>query len=129
MATKVSRKLLSNYIEENSGKSGLSREIAALLIDAGQTSELDSLMRDVNRLRSEKSGVVEVNAISAFPISDEVRREIENVARRIYPSLTELVVHEKLDKSVIGGVNLTFADSNLDLTLKRKLQKLRDAAA
>ncbi len=128
MAVKISRKALAKYLVENSTSDTLASEVAALLIDSNQTAELDSLMRDLNAMRSQVLGIVEVTARSAFSLDQQAKNEIEQLARKLFPSFKELIIHEEHDKTVIGGVNLNFPGMNVDLTLRRKLNKLKELA-
>jgi len=85
-------------------------------------------MRDLNLIRAESTGVVEVTARCAFPINDQVRKDISDLAKKLYPAFSELILHEVHDDSVIGGVNLDFPGLNVDLTLRRRLNKLKELA-
>lgn len=126
---KISRTNLANYVAEHIDENNLAEKIAAFLIENNKTSELGSIMRDVTDLRSSKLGVVELTARSAFPLSAVSKYEIETVVKNNFKDVRQIIIHEVADKSVIGGVNLDFANANLDLTVRNKLNKLREAVA
>jgi len=102
----------------------LSRELAAYLISEGRVRELDSLLRDVQADWAE-AGYVEVLAHSAYPLSSEVKREIERQMKQLYPTAKQIMVTEVTDPSVIGGVQLRLADKQLDLSIEAKLNKFK----
>jgi len=128
MATKISRKALATYLAENIGREGIAEEVATLLVESNQVADLESLMRDLNTVRSEKHGVVEVTARSAYPLDSQSKEDIESLARKLFPAFTQLIIQEVRDETVIGGVDLNFPGLNLDLTLRRKLNKLKELA-
>lgn len=128
MSKRFSRTALADYIASSSdAEDQLARETAAFLIDNGATNELSSLMRDAMEIRAQNSGVVELTASSAFPITSEIEDQIKNVGRKLYPGASRFVIHRHIDKEVIGGVRLQFANASLDLTIESKLHKLRKA--
>lgn len=106
----------------------LSREIAAYLLQEGRTGELNSLMRDVIELRAEQ-GNIEAIATSAFPLSIESRAEIEAVVQELYPSAKSIIVSETHDDHVIGGTKLIIANRQLDVSIRTKLNHLKQLTA
>lgn len=106
----------------------LSREIAAYLLEENRVSELDSLLRDVIAYRSAE-GIVEITAISAHELSDAMRRDIEKLVREQFPSVKQIVINQRIDKSTVGGVRLELVDRQLDLTVCSKLNRLKQVAA
>src|SRR5690349_1656850 len=81
----------------------LAQEIAAMLLVEGRVDDLDSLMRDVQAIWAEH-GFVEVLAHSAHPLTAEVKAEIAEHAKTLYPKAEKIVVTEVADPSVVGGV-------------------------
>lgn len=127
---KFSRKDLAQYIAENlDNNDALAEKIAGFLIDHGKVSELGSIMRDVIDVRAQVLGVVELTATSAFPLDNTAKNQIENLVKERFSGVSEIIIHEKIDKTLLGGVDLDFANANLDLTIRAKLNKLRSAVA
>jgi len=106
----------------------LSAEIAAYLLEARRTGELDSLLRDIMQYRAEH-GIVEVNAISVFALSEKVRKDIEATIRGLNPDAKKVVVTETRDESVVGGVRLELANQQLDLSIRSKLNRFKQLTA
>lgn len=123
-----SRTRLAHYIAEQTLNGAdtqqLSREIAAYLLDEGDAGELDSLLRDVQAAWAEQ-GHVEVLAASAHPLTDEVKTDITRQVQTLYPAAKTVVVTEVHDPSVIGGVRLSLAHQQLDLSVEAKLNKFK----
>lgn len=131
--TKFSRTKLAAYVADQLKKGvsadDISEHVAAYLISNGKTAEVNSLMRDVMEARAEKDGVIEVVATSAFPLSDAQKQDIERATKQQYPSAREVIIHHNLDKSLVGGINLSLPHSQLDLSIRTKLNRLRAAVA
>lgn len=109
---------VAGLIEKN--QPNLAKSLAVYLVQEGRTKELESLLRDVSRLRYERQGVLEIDATAAHPLNNEVRAEI----KRLLPAKSH-VLHETIERNVIGGVLLETADQQLDLTVTRRLRQLK----
>lgn len=125
---KLTRTRLAALIAERAGSGlsakQLSREIAAYLLSEGRTSELDSILRDLMQYRADH-GIVEAIGVSAHPLSEQVRQDIAAVARELFPQAQQIIVSEEHDDSVIGGVRVEFANQQLDLSVRAKLNQFR----
>lgn len=106
----------------------LAREIAAYLLDENRTGELDSLLRDVIEMRAER-GIVEITAVSAHELSAVVRSDIERQVRDQYPDAKDIIINERIDPTMVGGVRLELIDRQLDLTVRSKLNHFKALTA
>jgi F0F1-type ATP synthase delta subunit len=100
------------------------REIAAYLLAEGRTGELNSLLRDVQAAWASK-GYVEVLARSAHPLTADTKAEIAAQVQKLYPADAKVVVTEVADPSVVGGVQISVANRQLDLSVEAKLNKFK----
>ena len=128
MSRHYSRMKLAEYLVK-SGKptDKLAEEVAAFLIETDNTDDLESLMRDVSLLRIKSHGIVELKAISAYPLDADTKSQIKSLVKNNYQDVREIIIHEEIDKDLIGGVKLQFANASLDLTIRSKLNKLKQA--
>lgn len=115
---------IADRIDTTKSVKELSREVAAYLMATRRTSELNSVMRDVMQLRSER-GIVEVAAATAFPLTQAVHADIEQNIRTHFPAAKTVIVSENHDESVVGGVRLELANQQLDLTVRAKLNRFK----
>lgn len=106
----------------------LSREIAAYLLDENRVGELDSLMRDLVAYRASE-GIVEINTVSAHELTSTTRKDIEQTVRRQFPKAKRIIVNERVDAELLGGVRLELVDRQLDLTLRNKLNRFKELTA
>lgn len=100
------------------------KEVAAYLIAERRVSELASILRDIMQYRADH-GIVEVLASSAHPLTAEIRQDIEAQTRQIYPSARQVVITHQADQTVVGGVRLEYANQQLDLSIRNKLNRFK----
>jgi F0F1-type ATP synthase delta subunit len=106
----------------------LSAEVAAYLLTERRTGELDSLIRDIMQYRADH-GIVEVVAVTAHPLTPAVQVDIQREIKLLYPGATQVIVTERPDVTVIGGVRLDLANQQLDLSVRNKLNRLKQLTA
>ncbi len=120
---KLTRKQLAETItrliqEENTEH--LAAEVAEYLVQEHRTNELNSLMRDVAKIRAERYGVMEATATTAYALNAELKREIAN-----FLNADNLILNEQQDPKVVGGVQLEALDLQLDATVHDRLRTLK----
>ncbi|GEM_PF-273684 len=122
IAAAIARRSLSTH--SVSAAKDLGDEIAAYLLAERRTGDLESLLRDIIQYRADH-GIVEVIAVSAFALSDKVRADITAEVRKLQPDAKEIIISHRLDSSVVSGVRLEFANQQLDMSARSKLNKLK----
>lgn len=103
----------------------LAKKIAAYLVENGKTSELNSLSRDIMQVRKSRNHIVELTAISSHKLSEDQIEEIKKTVLKISPNAKKIIINKRVDRSVVGGVRLEFANHLLDLSVSAKLNKLK----
>jgi F0F1-type ATP synthase delta subunit len=76
-----------------------------------------------------EQGYVEVLARTAHALSDAEKAEIKEQVGALYPAAKQVVVTEVSDPEVIGGVRLSLANQQLDLSVEAKLNKFKQLTA
>ncbi len=102
----------------------LAKAIAAYLMEQKSIDQLESLMRDVLAYR-QAHGIVEADVVSAHDLSNEARQGITELVKDHYPAAKNVVIHENHDASVIGGFKINFAQEQLDLSVRAKLDTFK----
>lgn len=100
------------------------KELASLILENRLHGQLDEILADVAKEYSKKHGIVEAEARSAFPLSETLRKELTERVKQS-TGAQKVILHEEIDKSLLGGVIISAPDMELDLSLKTKLAKLR----
>lgn len=102
----------------------LAKAVAAYLMEQKSIGELESLMRDVLAYR-QAHGIVEAEIISAHQLSDEAVRGVKHLLKDEYPNAKSFIAHEVQDESVVGGLKVTLAHEQLDLSVRAKLDTFK----
>ncbi len=125
---KTPRTRIAQIVADRTLKSGiskrLSREIAAYLLSENRVNELDSVLRDIQTDWA-AAGYLEVIATSAHRLTATGQAEIKQKLKPLYPRAKQIIITEVHDPGVIGGVNLSPPNRQLDLTLQAKLNKFK----
>ena len=93
-------------------------------IDSGRTGDLEPLLRDMAKQRV-LAGIVEVTAFSAHSLAASVISDIHSEAKKLYPQAKRIIINERHDPDLIGGVRLEFPDYQLDLSIRSQLNRFR----
>jgi len=104
------------------------RQVAAMLLEEGRVGELESLLRDIQADWA-KHGYVEVLARTAHSLSEAETSEVTKQIRALYPDADKIVVTEVHDPEVIGGIRLSLANQQLDMTVEAKMNKFKQLTA
>lgn len=122
--SKPSRKDIAQAMLDLTSKTSASKatkSLAQYLVQERRTSELDAIMREVQALRREQTGIEEFQLTSAFTLKDSVKKELT----ALLGGGKKTVVNEVIDKDVLGGVRVESSEAMLDLTVRNRLQKLK----
>ena len=118
---------IAKSLEKGQDAGKLSTAVAAYLMENGHTSELQSIMRDVQELRGRRHEVVELSVSSAHDLEPAQISRIEDMAKKQYGGAKRVKIHNVHDENTLGGAKLVFANSVLDLSIRTKLNQLREA--
>ena len=121
--TKVARTIADSTMRSGVSKE-FSKQVAAYLLAERRVSDLDSIMRDVQQNWADK-GYVEVLAASAHALTADIKSDIAAEIKRHYPAADTVVVTEVHDPAIIGGVQLSLANQQLDMSVEAKLNKFK----
>lgn len=103
--------------------SAVLRELAAYLIDSKRTSEANLVVRDIESQLAD-GGVVIGTAVSARPLSDQARKDVDTLIKHHYGATSQVVLRERVEPGLIGGIRLELPGRQLDASVKAKLEKL-----
>lgn len=120
----VARVLVKRTAAPNFDEKKFAREVAAYLLDTGRTGQLNSLARDMVKERV-LDGIVEVTAVSAHVLTDAVRADIRAQVEQLYPNAKQIIINDRVDANVVGGVRLEFPEQQLDLSVRNKLNRFK----
>lgn len=98
----------------------LAQELAQYLIEERRSGELEAIMRDVQALRHETADIIEADVTSAFPLTAATKAQIAT----LLPA-KKVVMNERIDKTVLGGVRIEAGSTLIDMTIRRQLEEIK----
>jgi|JI10StandDraft_1071094.scaffolds.fasta_scaffold531064_2 F0F1-type ATP synthase delta subunit len=98
--------------------------VASYVVSGQSKVQLHSLIRDIMKYR-QANGIIEAVVCSAHPLNEQIRSDIEALVRTEFKAAKSVIISERLDPSVLGGVKIEFPGEQLDASLSARLQTLK----
>lgn len=122
----ISRRILVRTIVdqlENEAVPVVMRRLAAYVIEHKMSRQLELILADTEAELARR-GTVVADVTSARPLADESREAILDYIRGL-TNVQKPELREKVDTDLLGGVIVRVAGTELDSSLKTKLQRLK----
>ncbi|MSQ08565.1 MAG: F0F1 ATP synthase subunit delta [Dehalococcoidia bacterium] len=103
------------------------RNFVAVLIQSRQIDRFDLIRREFRRLADERLGIARAEVVTAVPLDDERRGRIAANLGQIVGR--KIVMTEKVDPAVLGGIVARVGDRLIDGSTRTRLHDLRSALA
>jgi F-type H+-transporting ATPase subunit delta len=71
----------------------------------------------------DKKNILEVTATTTVPMTAALRQKLTDKLEKV--SGKSVILHEKLDKSILGGIVLRYGNTQIDSSVKTKLDKIK----
>lgn len=115
------KKVLKNVFENELSKTSF--DFLCVVSDKKRIKYLDKIINSFNAFYNEENNILEVTAITTVPLSDLMReklvKKLESVSKKT------IVLSEKIDKSIIGGIVLEYNNTQIQGSIKHRLDELR----
>ena len=95
-----------------------------LLAEHKKLSQADKIIKAYRHYANEQEGVVEVTATTIAPLEGTAKKMIVSNLEKILSQ--KIVLHEIIDKKILGGIILQYDDVVLDGSAVDKLEQLKD---
>ena len=105
------------------GAHPVSLGLVQVLIDRGRIGEIDEVVAAYGRRVDTAEGRVVVTAITAIPLTPELRQQIQDKVRA--QTGRDAEIEETVDPSIIGGLVLRVGDVVVDASLRTRLEEMR----
>lgn len=125
-ATLSRRKLAGNAaarLSSGESKKTVLQELAAYLVDTNRKKEAILIVRDIEAMLLD-AGTAVGTVISARPLSSTALQAIELFIKQQNTTVKKVVLREKVDETLIGGIRLELPGHQLDASVKAKLEQL-----
>ncbi len=121
MPDRLSRRKIANYVADRllAEDGQVIDQLAALLVHENRQHEIDLIVRNIHDAL-ESRGMVVATVSSAHPLSDEIRSKVKDIIGG-----DKVLLREKIDETLIGGIKIDAAGKRYDGTVKYKLSELR----
>ena len=117
------RKAVLNALSDRLGLSATMRHFHAFLVDQRRLVQFEAIREEYKRLAAEASGRVKAHVVSAGPLDDARRSQLERALTQRTGRQIELDV--QVDPKLIGGAIATVGDLVFDGSLRTQLAQLR----
>ncbi len=95
-----------------------------MLVEKRRIQYIDEIIRVYNELIDEELNIARGELITAYPIEEEDRKELEKILSKFLKK--EVYLESKVDESIIGGVKIKIGDLVFDGSLKTQLRKIKE---
>lgn len=127
MATKLSRRKLATNaaakLSSGESKKAVLQELAAYLVDTNRKKEAALIVRDIEAMLA-NTGIAVGTVVSARPLNSDATKAIESFIKEQNSGVKEVVLRQRIDETLIGGVKLELPGRQLDASVKAKLEQL-----
>jgi F-type H+-transporting ATPase subunit delta len=89
-----------------------------------QTKLAVKIIKKFGELYNKENGIAEVEAISSRKLEADQIKQIEKFIQEKY-SVREVIIDNKIDESIKGGIILKIGDEILDASVERQLRELK----
>jgi ATP synthase F1 delta subunit len=103
------------------------RRLAGYLVEHRMTDDLDMIVNDIAHELYVQSGLLTVEVVSARALSQDLRARIISMMKD-ETQATDVVLHETIDESLVGGFIARTPDAEIDASVRSKLRALASLA-
>ena len=100
------------------------REFAKILIKNNEVAKVERIVRHFIDFWNKGKGIIEAEIMSARELEEEIIKLLRYYVVKLAKN-KNIKISRKIDKDILGGVIVKYDDKILDLSLKTKLEELR----
>jgi ATP synthase F1 delta subunit len=119
----LARTIAAKLVAEPSHQSHWLRVLAAHLVDQNRADEADLIIHDIEQELYEQAGQLTVHVTSARSLTDSTRQSLKKMLKD-QTDAKQVVLTEKVDPGLLGGLIARSAHAELDASVRTKLNQL-----
>ena len=95
-----------------------------VLISNNDISKADEIIKQFVGIWNKEQGIVEAEVVSAKELDNKIAKLLNNYIVKL-SGAEKVLVRQKVDKNILGGVVIKYGDKVLDGSLREKLNELK----
>lgn len=103
--------------------SDMTLDFLCLVADKGRFVRLEEIFGEFSKMYNDKMGILEAEAVTAEPLSAELRDAL--ITKLEKTTGKKVTLTQKTDKSLIGGIVVRYENTEIDGSVKTRLEKLK----
>lgn len=103
---------------------GLILQFSQMLKKNGQLRLKNDIIKKYTGIYNRENGIMEAEVTSRETLSEELRSKLRNMLRSRYGA-KEVLINNKIDEAIKGGVIIRVGDEVLDASVSKQLEDLR----
>lgn len=108
------------------GLSDMTRTTIEVLIDNRREKKLNKFVTLMNRLMAANRGELLCRVITAKPIDDKLRTELDSVLKQFSKKGEKVNIETSVDPSIMGGMIVEIGDRYIDMSISSKIKAYTD---
>lgn len=99
-------------------------DFMCLVTDKGRADCFSEICGEYKQLYYKKKNILEVSVVTAAPLSDRLRDKLKDKLSQVTGKI--VIMNESVDGSLIGGIIVRYDNSEIDSSVRGRLDKLRE---
>lgn len=94
-----------------------------VIVEKNRISYIEKIIESYKELYNDYNGILKITAITSMKMSDTLKEKLIKKLESV--SSKKITLIEKIDKDILGGIVLNYGNTQIDGSLKSKLDNLR----
>ena len=94
-----------------------------ILIEKDRILYLEEKINEMEKIHLERQNILVANVKSVIPLNEDEKSTLIEKLKKMYGK--NIILKEKIDKSIIGGLYIRVGDDVIDGTIKTKFEEIR----
>ncbi len=98
-------------------------DFLCVVTQKGRIRSLPAIAESFKQMYFERKNILEVTATTVQPLSEGLKKKLIDKLQSV--SGKSIILHEKQDRSILGGIVLRYGNTEIDSSVKTKLDKIK----